>query len=116
MNTCPWFSTGPNTYKSQCLKVPFVTLLPKSGEPCCGCSRPVEHTVERRMHTLREWSLREFVRELHPMTLRRYACEGQIVPQPVKRGREWLVGQDARFISAAAGRGRTVKRAGVMGV
>lgn len=60
--------------------------------------------------TLQEWAARKFSKPPHVNTLRRWANDGLIIPQPVKFGREFHVKPDARYIEEPAPASRLVDR------
>lgn len=60
--------------------------------------------------TLQEWATKKFSRPPHANTLRRWARDGMIAPQPVLIGREYHVKPTARYIDEPAPGSRLVDR------
>jgi hypothetical protein len=60
--------------------------------------------------TLQQWAAKKFSKPPHVNTLRRWAKDGMIVPQPILFGREYHVKPDARYIAEPAPGSRLVDR------
>lgn len=56
-------------------------------------------TSDPQYITLREWATRRYGELPHPNTISRWVKNGMIVPAPHKRGRDWMVTPNARFIT-----------------
>lgn len=70
-------------------------------------------TTEPEYVTLQEWAAMKFSRPPHANTLRRWARDGTIVPQPVKMGREFYVVPSARHVNEPAPGKGLVSRLGI---